>query len=161
MTDYSISDCESSCATFCDSFNSIEEMNEIVTRQITGVKGPFHASNYQIKMCVYVGTRAQQNSFAFLSRILNGKELQGYFFRLLTDMREHDELRKDIRNIRNLVKRIEKAFKDDPEYWGYDADIFTESFKNVAFIFEDMLHKAEAYERIEDENGGRYVKIAG
>ncbi len=91
--------------------NSMEYLNEKVTYEIEGFSGKFETCRWMHDIVSKAATKAQFKSFAYLTRIAwNWDNFYGYFHRLMCAPEEAGMLRKDLRNIKALMKTVRFSF---------------------------------------------------
>lgn len=91
--------------------NSMEYLNEKVTYEIEGFSGQFETCRWMHDIVSKAATKAQFKSFAYLTRIAwNWNNFNGYFLRLTHAPEEAGMLRKDLRNIKALMKTVRFSF---------------------------------------------------
>lgn len=91
--------------------NSMEYLNEKVIYEIDGFSGKFEVCRWMHEIVSKAATKAQFKSFSYLTRIAwNWDNFKGYFFRLMYAPEEAGMLRKDLRNIKALMKTVRFSF---------------------------------------------------
>ena len=90
--------------------NSMEYLNEKVTYEIDGFSGKFEVCRWMHDIVSKAATKAQFQSFSYLTRIAwNWHNFYGYFHRLMCAPEEAGMLRKDLRNIKALMKTVKNS----------------------------------------------------
>ena len=91
--------------------NSMEYLNEKITYEIEGFSGTFETCRWMHEIVSKAATKAQFKSFSYLTRIAwNWDNFKGYFLRLKHAPEEAGMLRKDLRNIKALMKTVRFSF---------------------------------------------------
>lgn len=90
--------------------NGLEYLNEKVTYEIEGFSGKFEHCRWMHNIVSMAATKAQFKSFAYLTRIAwNWDNFYSYFHRLMCAPEEAGMLRKDLRNIKALMKTVKNS----------------------------------------------------
>lgn len=98
-------------ASLNEEFSLMEYLNEKVTYEIEGFSGQFETCRWMHDIVSKAATKAQFKSFAYLTRIAwNWDNYYGYFHRLMCAPEEAGMLRKDLRNIKALMKTVRFSF---------------------------------------------------
>lgn len=93
-----------------DLINRMNYLNEKVTYEIEGFSGKFEVCRWMHEIVSKAATKAQFKSFSYLTRIAwNWDNFKGYFFRLMYAPEEAGMLRKDLRNIKALMKTVKNS----------------------------------------------------
>ena len=93
-----------------DLINRMNYLNEKVTYEIEGFSGKFEICRWMHDIVSKAATKAQFKSFAYLTRIAwNWDTFYGYFHRLMCAPEEAGMLRKDLRNIKALMKTVKNS----------------------------------------------------
>lgn len=94
-----------------DLINRMNYLNEKVTYEIEGFSGKFETCRWMYEVVERCATKAQFKSFAYLTRIAwNWGNFYGYCHRLMCAPEEAGMLRKDLRNIKALMKTVRFSF---------------------------------------------------
>lgn len=94
-----------------DLINRMNYLNEKVTYEIEGFSGKFEVCRWMHEIVSKAATKAQFKSFSYLTRIAwNWDNFKGYFLRLMHAPEEAGMLRKDLRNIKALMKTVRFSF---------------------------------------------------
>ncbi len=97
-------------ANLNEEFSLMEYLNEKVTYEIEGFSGQFETCRWMHNIVSKAATKAQFQSFAYLTRIAwNWHNFYGYFHRLMCAPEEAGMLRKDLRNIKALMKTVKNS----------------------------------------------------
>ena len=90
--------------------NRMNYLNEKVTYEIEGFSGKFETCRWMHEIVSKAATKAQFQSFSYLTRIAwNWNNFNGYFLRLMCAPEEAGMLRKDLRNIKALMKTVKNS----------------------------------------------------
>ena len=93
-----------------DLINRMNYLNEKVTYEIEGFSGEFEVCRWMHEIVSKAATKAQFKSFSYLTRIAwNWDNFKGYFLRLMYAPEEAGMLRKDLRNIKALMKAVKNS----------------------------------------------------
>lgn len=93
-----------------DLINRMNYLNEKVTYEIEGFSGKFETCRWMYEVVERCATKAQFKSFSYLTRIAwNWDNFKGYFFRLMCAPEKAGMLRKDLRNIKALMKTVKNS----------------------------------------------------
>ena len=93
-----------------DLINRMNYLNEKVTYEIEGFSGKFEVCRWMHEIVSKAATKAQFQSFSYLTRIAwNWHNFYGYFHRLMCAPEEAGMLRKDLRNIKALMKTVKNS----------------------------------------------------
>lgn len=97
-------------ASLNEEFSLMEYLNEKVTYEIEGFSGQFETCRWMHEIVSKAATKAQFKSFSYLTRIAwNWDNFYGYFHRLMCAPEEAGMLRKDLRNIKALMKTVKNS----------------------------------------------------
>ena len=93
-----------------DLINRMNYLNEKVTYEIEGFSGKFEHCRWMHEIVSKAATKAQFQSFSYLTRIAwNWHNFYGYFHRLMCAPEEAGMLRKDLRNIKALMTTVKNS----------------------------------------------------
>ena len=93
-----------------DLINRMNYLNEKVTYEIEGFSGKFETCRWMYEVVERFATKAQFKSFSYLTRITwNWDNFYGYCHRLMCAPEEAGMLRKDLRNIKALMKTVKNS----------------------------------------------------
>ena len=93
-----------------DLINRMNYLNEKVSYEIDGFSGKFEVCRWMHEIVSKAATKAQFQSFSYLTRIAwNWHNFYGYFHRLMCAPEEAGMLRKDLRNIKALMKTVKNS----------------------------------------------------
>ena len=93
-----------------DIISRMNYLNEKVSYEIDGFSGKFEVCRWMHEIVSKAATKAQFKSFSYLTRIAwNWDNFYGYFHRLMCAPEEAGMLRKDLRNIKALMKTVKNS----------------------------------------------------